>query len=236
MIKDDRLNAFLFVVAPSCIPCPTLAFTKTSGTDGLEEGKKTSEGKREWVKRQKRELKSCISRQTVEMKRRCLQTEDKPSVTAARGSHLCQCLDDLLQCYNTLENRRTETKFTIQGRGSEIFFSFFLFFFLFFFFRKNRFSFKSKHEEEEQTDEMKKSSLCFLSYKNVTRKLIIAIWDWLLCCSSLPPTECESDPTVNQRPPRRMTTILGEVLMAACSASWGTTLMFWQACGTRTVT
>lgn len=118
-------NAFLFVVAPSCIPYPTLAFKKTSGTDGLEEEKKkTSEGEREWVKRQKRELKSCISRQTVEMKRRCLQTEDKPSVTAARGSHLCQCLDDLLQCYNTLENRRTETKFTIQGRGSETFFSF----------------------------------------------------------------------------------------------------------------
>lgn len=46
MIKDDRLNAFLFVVAPSCIPYPTLAFKKTSGTDGLEEGKKTSEGKR----------------------------------------------------------------------------------------------------------------------------------------------------------------------------------------------
>lgn len=65
------------------------------------------------MKRQKRELKSYISRQTVEMKRRCLPAEDKPSVTAAQGSHLCQCLDDLLQRYNTLENRRRETKFTI---------------------------------------------------------------------------------------------------------------------------
>lgn len=45
MIKDDRLSAFLFVVAPSCIPYPTLAFKKTSGTDGLEEEKKNIRGK-----------------------------------------------------------------------------------------------------------------------------------------------------------------------------------------------
>lgn len=74
--------------------------------------KQTSERKQEWVKRERRELNSCISRQTVEMKGRCLPTEDKPSLTAGRGSHLCRCLDDLLQCY-----RRTESKFTIQRRG-----------------------------------------------------------------------------------------------------------------------
>lgn len=77
-----------------------------------KEKKQTSERKQEWVKRERRELKSCISRQSVEMKGRCLPTEDKPSLTAGRGSHLCRCLDDLLQCY-----RRTETKFTIQRRG-----------------------------------------------------------------------------------------------------------------------
>lgn len=52
MLKDG-LKAFLFVAAPSYILYPTVAFKITSGTDGLEEGKKTSERKREWVKRQK---------------------------------------------------------------------------------------------------------------------------------------------------------------------------------------
>lgn len=53
--------------------------------------------------REKREeVKSCISRQT-EMKRRCLWTKDKPSLTAARGSDLCQCVDDRLQRHNMLE-------------------------------------------------------------------------------------------------------------------------------------
>lgn len=45
------------------------------------------------------------------MNRRCLSTEEEePSETAGRGSDLCQCVDDPLQRYNVLENRRAETK------------------------------------------------------------------------------------------------------------------------------
>lgn len=90
-------------------------FQKSSGADGRE-AKTNIREKAGMSEREKsiRELKSCISRQTVEMNRRCLPTEDEPSLTAGRGSDLCQCVDDLLQRYNVLESRRADAKMTLQ--------------------------------------------------------------------------------------------------------------------------
>lgn len=119
---DSRCYHFFCLSPSSPVSHTQLQHSRKHREQMVYMRKKTSERNGEWAKRQKRELKSWISRQTVEMKRICLPTEDKPSVTAARGSHLCQCLDDLLQRCNTLENRRTEMKFTILRRASEIFF------------------------------------------------------------------------------------------------------------------
>lgn len=90
-------------------------FQKSSGADG-HEAKTNIREKPGTSEREKsiREPKSCISRQAAEMNRRCLPTEDEPSLTAGRGSDLCQCADDLLQRYNMLESRRTDTNMTLQ--------------------------------------------------------------------------------------------------------------------------
>ncbi len=93
--------------------CDELSIPEIIGSR-WSQGKKTNirEQPGEWAKGRKerstRELRSCVSRQTVEMNRRCLLTEDEPSLTAGWGSDLCQCVDDLLQCYNMLETRRAK--------------------------------------------------------------------------------------------------------------------------------
>lgn len=102
-----QLNLFSFHFR--LLLCIKLSIQEIIGSRWSRDKKQTSERNQEWEKGRKersiRELKSCISRQTVEMNHRCLSTEDELPLTAGWGSDLCQCVYDLLQRYNVLETR-----------------------------------------------------------------------------------------------------------------------------------
>lgn len=103
-----QLNLFSFRL--SLLLCIKLSIQEIIRSRWSWDKKQASERNQEWEKGRKersiREPKSCISRQTVEMNRRCLSTEDEPPPTAGWGSDLCQCVYDLLQRYNVLETRQ----------------------------------------------------------------------------------------------------------------------------------
>lgn len=142
--------------------------------------------------------KSCASRQTAEMKRRCLSTEDKKSPTAARGSDLCQCTDDLLQRPWKADARRPNLSSRRRRR------------------RKEGFSFGSKlepswaveqhasrpKEKKEQTSIIiiiRRIFVVLTRYKNVTRKVITAyVKKRSSNCPSLPPTKYEASQLLSQ--------------------------------------